>query len=88
MTMAALKQLRDELHDMIDGGTECTGHDTKITMLIDLAERASDELAEAYAALACAANIRAEDRTNPGVWEHAYAGVIARAKTDHAKVIV
>jgi hypothetical protein len=45
---------------MIDGGTECTGHDTKITMLIDLAERASDELAEAYAAVACAANIRAE----------------------------
>lgn len=87
MTMAALKQLADELHDMIDGGTECVGHDTKITMMIELAKRAGDELAEAYAALACVANIRADQRVNQGVWEHAYAAVIARAKTDHVKVI-
>lgn len=75
MTMAALKDLHEALEQ--SGATE----------LADMAERVSHELAEAYAALACVANIRAEQRLNPGVWEAAYADVIARAKRDHSTVI-
>lgn len=76
MTMAALKGLHEALEH--SGATE----------LAEMVEAASHELAEAYAALSCVANIRAEQRLNPGVWEHAYADVIARAKRDHATVIV
>lgn len=88
MTIAVLKELREELLGMIDGYEESEGHDQRISRLVDLVEKASDELAEAYAALTTAATSRAVHLTTPGVWEQAYSGVIARAKTDHSKVVV